>query len=171
MTFAMNALSNELKAKGIDVVNMSLGEPDFNTPEHVKAAASQALDENYTHYTPVPGSVSLKNAIIGKLQRENGLTYTPAEILVSNGAKQSLCNAVMALIDEGDEVIIPAPYWVSYPQMVLLAGGKPVHVDTGIDQDYKMTPEDARALLAQQSVGRRVLKGGTGSPVRRHSPA
>ena len=113
MTFAMNALSNELKAKGIDVVNMSLGEPDFNTPEHVKAAASQALDENYTHYTPVPGSVSLKNAIIGKLQRENGLTYTPAEILVSNGAKQSLCNAVMALVDEGDEVIIPAPYWVS----------------------------------------------------------
>ena len=151
MTFAMNALSNELKAKGIDVVNMSLGEPDFNTPEHVKAAASQALEENYTHYTPVPGSVSLKNAIIGKLQRENGLTYTPAEILVSNGAKQSLCNAVMALIDEGDEVIIPAPFWVSYPQMVLLAGGKPVHVDTGIDQDYKMTPEQLEQAITPRT--------------------
>ena len=96
----------------------------------MKAAACQAIDEDYTHYTPVPGSLSLKQAIIGKLQRENGLTYGPAEILVSNGAKQSLCNAVMALIDEGDEVIIPAPYWVSYPQMVLLAGGKPIHVDT-----------------------------------------
>ena len=109
MTFAMNALSNELKAKGIDVVNMSLGEPDFNTPDHVKAAARQALDEDYTHYTPVPGSLSLKEAIVGKLQKENGLTYTPAEILVSNGAKQSLCNAIMALVDVGDEVIIPAP--------------------------------------------------------------
>ncbi len=139
MTFAMNALSNELKAKGIDVVNMSLGEPDFNTPEHVKEAACAALDADYTHYTPVPGSLSLKEAIIGKLQRENGLTYGPSEILVSNGAKQSLCNAVMALVDEGDEVIIPSPYWVSYPQMVLLAGGVPVHVDTGIDQGYKMT--------------------------------
>ena len=151
MTFAMNAMSNELKAKGIDVVNMSLGEPDFNTPDHVKAAACQALDENYTHYTPVPGSVSLKNAIIGKLQRENGLTYGPAEILVSNGAKQSLCNAVMALIDEGDEVIIPAPYWVSYPQMVLLAGGKPVHVDTGIDQDYKMTPDQLEKAITPRT--------------------
>ena len=104
MTFAMNALSNELKAKGIDVVNMSLGEPDFNTPAHVKAAAREAIDADYTHYTPVPGSLSLKEAIVGKLQKENGLTYTPAEILVSNGAKQSLCNAIMALIDEGDEV-------------------------------------------------------------------
>ena len=151
MTFAMNALSNELKAKGIDVVNMSLGEPDFNTPDHVKAAAREALDEDYTHYTPVPGSLSLKEAIIGKLQRENGLTYTPAEIQVSNGAKQSLCNAVMALIDEGDEVIIPAPYWVSYPQMVLLAGGKPVHVDTGIDQDYKMTPDQLEKAITPRT--------------------
>ena len=129
---------------------MSLGEPDFNTPAHVKAAAREAIDADYTHYTPVPGSLSLKEAIVGKLQKENGLTYTPAEILVSNGAKQSLCNAIMALIDEGDEVIIPAPYWVSYPQMVLLAGGKPVHVDTGIDQDYKMTPSswNRRSLRA-----------------------
>ena len=140
MTFAMNQLSNDLKAKGIDVVNMSLGEPDFNTPDHVKAAACAALDGNYTHYTPVPGSLSLKEAIAGKLQKENGLAYGPAEILVSNGAKQSLCNAILALIDEGDEVIIPAPYWVSYPQMVLLAGGVPIHVDTGIEQGFKMTP-------------------------------
>ena len=151
MTFAMNALSNELKAKGIDVVNMSLGEPDFNTPDHVKAAACAALDENYTHYTPVPGSLSLKEAIIGKLQRENGLKYGPAEIQVSNGAKQSLCNVIMALVDEGDEVIIPAPYWVSYPQMVLLAGGKPVHVDTGIDQDYKMTPEQLEKAITPRT--------------------
>ena len=151
MTFAVNALSNGLKAKGIDVVNMSLGEPDFNTPDHVKAAACAALDENYTHYTPVPGSLSLKEAIIGKLQRENGLKYGPAEILVSNGAKQSLCNAIMAFVDEGDEVIIPAPYWVSYPQMVLLAGGKPVHVDTGIDQDYKMTPEQLEKAISPRT--------------------
>ena len=151
MTFAMNALSNELKAQGIDVVNMSLGEPDFNTPDHVKAAACAALDENYTHYTPVPGSLSLKEAIIGKLQRENGLKYGPAEIQVSNGAKQSLCNVIMALVDEGDEVIIPAPYWVSYPQMVLLAGGKPVHVDTGIDQDYKMTPEQLEKAITPRT--------------------
>ena len=151
MTFAMNQLSNDLKAKGIDVVNMSLGEPDFNTPDHVKAAACAALDEDYTHYTPVPGSLSLKEAIIGKLQRENGLTYGPAEILVSNGAKQSLCNAVMALIDEGDEVIIPAPYWVSYPQMVLLAGGVPVHVDTGIDQGFKMTPEQLEKAITPRT--------------------
>ncbi len=140
MTFAMNQLSNDLKAKGIDVVNMSLGEPDFNTPDHVKAAACAALDENYTHYTPVGGGPSLKEAIVEKLKRENGLTYAPAEILVSNGAKQSLCNVIMALIDEGDEVIIPAPYWVSYPEMVRLAGGTPVHVDTGIKQGFKMTP-------------------------------
>ena len=151
MTFAMNALSNELKAKGIDVVNMSLGEPDFNTPDHVKAAARQALDEDYTHYTPVPGSLSLKEAIIGKLQRENGLTYTPAEIQVSNGAKQSLCNAVMALIDEGDEVIIPAPYWVSYPQMVLLAGGTPVFVNAGFEQDFKMTAQQLEAAITPKT--------------------
>jgi len=151
MTFAMNQKSNDLKVKGIDIVNMSLGEPDFNTPEHVKSAASVALDENYTRYTPVSGSLSLKKAIIEKLQRENGLTYGPAEILVSNGAKQSLCNAIMALVDDGDEVIIPAPYWVSYPQMVLLAGGNPVHVDTGIDQGFKMTPEQLERAISPRT--------------------
>ena len=151
MTFAMNQLSNDLKARGVDVVNMSLGEPDFNTPDHVKAAAFAALDGNYTHYTPVGGSLSLKEAVIGKLQRENGLTYGPAEILVSNGAKQSLCNAIMALIDEGDEVIIPAPYWVSYPEMVRIAGGTPVHIDTGIGQGYKMTPDQLEKAVTPRT--------------------
>ena len=151
MTFAMNQMSNDLKAKGIDIVNMTLGEPDFNTPEHVKAAACTALEENYTHYTPVAGSLSLREAISAKLQNENGLAYGPGEILVSNGAKQSLCNVVMALIDEGDEVIIPAPYWVSYPQMVLLAGGTPVYVDTGIEQGFKMTPEQLEKAITPRT--------------------
>ena len=151
MTFAMNQMSNDLKAKGIDIVNMTLGEPDFNTPEHVKAAACAALEENYTHYTPVAGSLSLREAISAKLQKENGLAYGPGEILVSNGAKQSLCNVVMALIDEGDEVIIPAPYWVSYPQMVLLAGGTPVYVDTGIEQGFKMTPEQLEKAITPRT--------------------
>ena len=151
MTFAMNQMSNDLKAKGIDIVNMTLGEPDFNTPDHVKAAACTALEENYTHYTPVGGSLSLREAISDKLQKENGLAYGPAEILVSNGAKQSLCNVVMALIDEGDEVIIPAPYWVSYPQMVLLAGGTPVYVDTGIEQGFKMTPEQLEKAITPRT--------------------
>ena len=151
MTFAMNQMSNDLKAKGIDIVNMTLGEPDFNTPDHVKVAACTALEENYTHYTPVGGSLSLREAISDKLQKENGLAYGPAEILVSNGAKQSLCNVVMALIDEGDEVIIPAPYWVSYPQMVLLAGGTPVYVDTGIEQGFKMTPEQLEKAITPRT--------------------
>ena len=151
MTFAMNQMSNDLKAKGIDIVNMTLGEPDFNTPEHVKAAACTALEENYTHYTPVGGSLSLREAISDKLQKENGLAFAPADILVSNGAKQSLCNVVMALIDEGDEVIIPAPYWVSYPEMVRLAGGTPVHVDTGIEQGYKMTPEQLEKAITPRT--------------------
>ena len=151
MTFAMNQKSNDLKAKGIDIVNMTLGEPDFNTPEHVKAAARTALEENYTHYTPVGGSLSLREAISDKLQKENGLAYAPADILVSNGAKQSLCNVVMALIDEGDEVIIPAPYWVSYPQMVLLAGGTPVYVETGIEQGFKMTPEQLEKAITPRT--------------------
>ena len=151
MTFAMNQMSNDLKAKGIDIVNMTLGEPDFNTPENVKAAACTALEEKYTHYTPVGGSLSLREAISDKLQKENGLAFSPADILVSNGAKQSLCNVVMALIDEGDEVIIPAPYWVSYPQMVLLAGGNPVYVDTGIEQGFKMTPEQLEKAITPKT--------------------
>ena len=151
MTFAMNQKSNDLKAKGIDVVNMSLGEPDFDTPAHIKAAAVEALDKNLTHYTPVPGTVSLREAIAEKLSKENGLFYKPGEILVSNGAKQSLCNAILALVDDGDEVIIPNPYWVSYPQMVLLAGGTPVHIDTGIEQGFKITPEQLEKAITPRT--------------------
>ena len=121
--------SAELVARGVDVINLSMGEPDFETPGHIKAAAKEAIDRNFTKYSPVAGYASLKQAIIGKLQRDNGLTYSPDEILVSNGAKQSICNAVLALTGPGDEVIIPAPYWVSYPQMVKLAGATPFYVD------------------------------------------
>ena len=140
-TLAMSQKSAEMKAQGIDVINMSVGEPDFNTPDPIKQAAKLAIDENYSRYSPVPGYPDLRQAIARKLERENHLHYTPAEILVSNGAKQSVCNTVMALVNDGEEVIIPAPYWVSYPQMVLLAGGKPVIVEAGFDQNFKMTPE------------------------------
>ena len=131
-TLAMSQKSSEMKAQGIDVINMSVGEPDFNTPDHIKQAAKLAIDENYSRYSPVPGYPDLRQAIARKLERENQLHYTPAEILVSNGAKQSVCNTVLALVNPGDEVIIPAPYWVSYPQMVLLAGGNPVIVEASI---------------------------------------
>ena len=120
-TLAMSQKSSEMKAQGIDVINMSVGEPDFNTPENIKEAAKKAIDENYSKYSPVPGYADLRKAIVAKLKRENGLDYSVSEVLVSNGAKQSVCNTVMALINDGDEVIIPAPYWVSYPQMVKLA--------------------------------------------------
>jgi aspartate aminotransferase len=113
-TLAMSQKSSEMKAQGIDIVNMSIGEPDFNTPDAIKEAAKKAIDDNYSHYSPVPGYPVLRNAIVEKLKRENGLDYTPAQILCSNGAKQSVCNTLMALVNDGDEVIIPAPYWVSY---------------------------------------------------------
>ena len=128
-TLAMSQKSSELQAQGIDVVNMSVGEPDFPTPAHIKAAAVKAIDENWTRYSPVPGYPDLKQAISKKLKTENGLDYAPSQILVSNGAKQSVCNTIMAIVNAGDEVIIPAPYWVSYPQMVLLAEGTPVFVE------------------------------------------
>ena len=143
----MSQKSAEMKAQGIDVINMSIGEPDFNTPEHIKAAAKLAIDENYSRYSPVPGYPDLRQAIARKLERENHLRYQPSEILVSNGAKQSVCNTVMALVNPGDEVIIPAPYWVSYPQMVLLAGGKPVFVEAGFEQNFKMTPAQLEAAI------------------------
>ena len=120
-TLAMSQKSSELKAQGIDVINLSVGEPDFDTPDYIKEAAKKAIDENYSRYSPVPGYPALRNAIVAKLKNENNLDYTPAQILCSNGAKQSVCNTIMALVNEGDEVIIPAPYWVSYPQMVKLA--------------------------------------------------
>ena len=119
-TLAMSQKSSEMKAQGIDVINLSVGEPDFNTPDHIKEAAKRAVDENFSRYSPVPGYPELRKAIVEKLKRENGLDYQMSEILVSNGAKQSVCNTVMALVNPGEEVIIPAPYWVSYPQMALL---------------------------------------------------
>ena len=143
----MSQRSSELKAQGVDVINMSVGEPDFNTPDHIKAAAIRAVEENYSRYSPVPGYPALKQAIVQKLKRENGLDYAPSQILCSNGAKQSVCNAIMALVNAGDEVIIPAPYWVSYPQMVLLAEGTPVFVEATIEQDFKITPQQLEAAI------------------------
>ena len=150
-TLAMSQKSNEMKAQGIDVINMSVGEPDFNTPEAIKEAAKKAVDENYSKYSPVPGYASLRKAIVEKLKHENGLEYTINEILVSNGAKQSVCNTIMALVNDGDEVIIPAPYWVSYPQMVKLAGGNPVIVDAGFEQNFKMTPKQLEDAITPKT--------------------
>lgn len=150
-TLAMSQKSGEMKAQGIDVINMSVGEPDFNTPEHIKAAAKKAIDDNYSRYSPVPGYMDLREAIVAKLKNENGLDYSVNEVLVSNGAKQSVCNTVMALVNDGDEVIIPAPYWVSYPQMVKLAGGVPVIVDTGFAQNFKMTPGQLEAAITPKT--------------------
>ena len=150
-TLAMSQKSAEMKAQGIDVINMSVGEPDFNTPDPIKQAAKLAIDENYSRYSPVPGYPDLRQAIARKLERENHLHYTPAEILVSNGAKQSVCNTVMALVNDGEEVIIPAPYWVSYPQMVKLAGGEPVIVEAGFDQNFKMTSAQLEAAITPKT--------------------
>lgn len=143
--------SNELKAQGIDVINMSVGEPDFNTPDHIKEAAKKAVDDNFSRYSPVPGYPALRDAIVAKLKKENGLDYTPAQILCSNGAKQSVCNVLMALIGPGDEVIIPAPYWVSYPEMVKLAEGTNVIVSAGIEQDFKITPAQLEAAITPRT--------------------
>ena len=139
-TLAMSQKSAELKAQGIDVINLSVGEPDFNTPDHIKEAAKKAIDENYSRYSPVPGYPGLRNAIVEKLKKENGLEYTAAQISCANGAKQSVCNVILALINPGDEVIVPAPYCVSYPEMVKLAEGVPVIVSASIEQDFKITP-------------------------------
>jgi aspartate aminotransferase len=150
-TLAMSQKSAEMKAQGIDVINLSVGEPDFNTPDDIKAAAKQAVDDNWSRYSPVPGYADLRRAIVAKLKNENHLDYTVNEILVSNGAKQCVCNAIMALVDDGEEVIIPAPYWVSYPQMALLAGGKPVIVPAGFEQNFKITPEQLEAAITPQT--------------------
>ena len=150
-TLVMSQKSNEMKAQGIDVINMSVGEPDFNTPDHIKNAAKKAIDDNFSRYSPVPGYLDLRVAIAEKLKNENGLDYSVNEVLVSNGAKQSVCNTVMALVNEGDEVIIPAPYWVSYPQMVKLAGGEPVIVEAGFEHDFKLTPQQLAAALTSKT--------------------
>lgn len=150
-TLAMSQKSSELKAQGIDVINLSVGEPDFDTPDYIKEAAKKAIDENYSRYSPVPGYPALRNAIVAKLKNENNLDYTPAQILCSNGAKQSVCNTIMALVNEGDEVIIPAPYWVSYPQMVKLADGEPVIVEATFEQNFKITPEQLEAAITPKT--------------------
>ena len=150
-TLAMSQRSNELKASGVDVVNLSVGEPDFNTPDHIKEAAKKAIDDNYSRYSPVPGYPVLREAIVEKLKRENNLEYKSSQIICSNGAKQSVCNVVMSLVGEGDEVIVPAPYWVSYTQMVKLADGVPVTVATGLEQNFKMSPEQLEKAITPQT--------------------
>ena len=150
-TFAMAQKSNELKAQGIDVINMSVGEPDFTTPDHIKQAAKKAIDDNFSFYSPVAGFPDLKKSICDKLQKENGLEYTPAQIVVSGGAKQSLCNVILSIIDKEEEVIIPAPYWVSYPEMVKLAEGKSVFVYAGINQDFKITPQQLEEAITPKT--------------------
>lgn len=150
-TLAMSQKSSEMKAQGIDVINMSVGEPDFNTPDNIKEAAKKAIDENYSRYSPVPGYPDLRKAIVAKLKNENNLDYTANEVIVGTGGKQCVCNAVLALVNPGDEVIIPAPYWVSYPQMVKLAGGVPVIVNTGFDQDFKMTAEQLEQAITPKT--------------------
>ncbi len=150
-TLAMSQKSNELKAKGIDVINLSVGEPDFPTPEHIKEAAKNAIDENFTFYTPVPGYLSLRKAIAEKLKRENGLDYAPEQIVVSGGAKQALCNVILSIVNPGDEVVIPTPAWVSYVEMVKLAEGKNVLVPADIKQDFKVTPEQLEAAITDKT--------------------
>ena len=150
-TLAMSQKSSEMKAQGIDVINMSVGEPDFMTPDFVKEAGKQAIDDNYSKYSPVPGYPALRKAIAEKLKRENGLDYAASEIIVGTGGKQGVCNTILALVNPGDEVIIPAPYWVSYPQMVKLAGGVPVIVPAGIGQDFKITAAQLEAAVTPKT--------------------
>ena len=150
-TLAMSQKSSELKAQGIDVINLSVGEPDFNTPDHIKAAAKKAVDNNFSFYSPVPGYPSLKNAIVEKLKKENNLTYKPEQIVCSNGAKQSVCNVLLCVVGPGDEVIVPAPYWVSYVEMVKLAEGTNVIVEAGIEQDFKITPAQLEAAITPKT--------------------
>ena len=150
-TLAMSQKSNELKAQGIDVINLSVGEPDFNTPDHIKEAAKKAVDDNFSRYSPVPGYPALRNAIVAKLKNENGLEYAATQISCANGAKQSVCNTILVLVNPGDEVIIPAPFWVSYPEMVKLAEGKPVIVTAGIEQDFKITPAQLEAAITPKT--------------------
>ena len=150
-TLAMSQKSQELKAQGVDVINLSVGEPDFPTPAHIKDAAKKAIDENFSFYTPVPGYMSLRKAISNKLKEENGIDFAPEQIVVSNGAKQSLCNVILSVINPGDEVIIPTPAWVSYMEMVNLAQGKNVLVPATIETDFKITPQQLRDALTDKT--------------------
>lgn len=150
-TLAMSQRSNEMKAQGINVINMSVGEPDFMTPDYVKEAGKRAIDDNFSKYSPVPGYLSLRTAIANKLKRENNLNYSASEVIVGTGGKQGVCNTILALVNPGDEVIIPAPYWVSYPQMVKLAGGEPVIVPAGIEQDFKVTANQLKVAITSKT--------------------
>ena len=150
-TLAMSQRSNEMKAQGINVINMSVGEPDFMTPDYVKEAGKRAIDDNFSKYSPVPGYLSLRTAIANKLKRENNLNYSASEVIVGTGGKQGVCNTILALVNSGDEVIIPAPYWVSYPQMVKLAGGVPVIVPAGIEQDFKVTANQLKIAITSKT--------------------
>ena len=150
-TLAMAALARELKAQGKDIISLSLGEPDFNTPEFIKEAAKKAIDENYSTYTPVEGYLELKEAICKKFKRDNNLDYKPSQIVVSTGAKQSLYNIAQVMLNEGDEVILPAPYWVSYYEIIKLSGGVPVEVPTSVESDFKITPEQLEAAITPKT--------------------
>ena len=150
-TLKMAKLGRELRAKGVDVIDLSLGEPDFDTPDHVKQYAKKAIDDNYSHYTPVAGYADLREAVCTKLKRDNNLEYKPENILASTGAKQSLANIILAVVDIGDEVIIPTPYWVTYSELVRLADGKPVFVQSSIESNYKITPEQLEAAITPKT--------------------
>ena len=150
-TLAMAALARELKAQGKDIISLSLGEPDFNTPEFIKEAAKKAIDENYSTYTPVEGYLELKEAICKKFKRDNNLDYNPSQIVVSTGAKQSLYNIAQVMLNDGDEVILPAPYWVSYFEIIKLSGGVPVEVPTSVESDFKITPEQLEAAITPKT--------------------
>lgn len=150
-TLAMSQKSQELKAQGFDVINLSVGEPDFNTPDHIKTAAKQAIDDNFSFYSPVPGYMSLRNAISAKLKRENHLNFTPQQIVVGNGAKQEVCNVILAIVDKGDEVIIPTPAWVSYFEMVKLAEGVNVALPAGIEQNFKITGDQLESAITDKT--------------------
>lgn len=150
-TLKMTKLGRELAAQGANIISLSVGEPDFNTPDHIKQAAKKALDENYTRYSPVPGYPELRKAIVQKLKQENGLDYDISQIVVSTGAKQSLSNAILCIINPGDEVIIPTPYWVSYSEMVKLAEGEPVFINTSIESDFKITPQELENAITEKT--------------------
>ena len=150
-TLKMAKLGRELRAKGIDIIDLSLGEPDFDTPQHIKDAAKKAIDDNWSHYPPVAGYPDLREAICQKFKRDNNLDYKPENIVVSTGAKQSLANAILALVDAGDEVIIPAPFWVTYSELVKIAGGVPVIVKTSTENKYKITPEQLEKSITDRS--------------------
>jgi len=150
-TLAMAQMSRQLKEQGFDVISLSLGEPDFNTPDFIKAAAKQAIDDNFTYYTPVSGYLDLRQAISAKFKRENNLDYAPDQIVVSTGAKHSIANVVLSLVNPGEEVIVPAPYWVSYKEIIKLADGKAVYIEAGVDQDFKVTAAQVEAAITPKS--------------------